>query len=438
MKHKTLGGKGYIMVKLLIIADDFTGALDTGVQFAAGGAETRVVTNTDYNFDIVDGNVRVLVLDAETRHLSSQEAYRVVYHITRRAYQSGIPFIYKKTDSALRGNIASELGAVLDATGRPSLHFLPAFPRMNRVTRNGIHYIDGVPVHESVFGKDPFEPVIHSYIPEILRGDVPVTVVRDMENWNGRPGIMVYDASTEDRLRSAGEFLMEKDELHIMAGCAGFAGVLPSLLGLGGGRPRKVALTQRLLVACGSVNPITISQLDYAQMHGFERIRMTPEQKTGIGYYRTQEGIKVLGEWKNACGRSRCAIIDTNDLPGGSDTLAYAKEQGITMEELRVRISSTLGYVVKELIGLGLDSTLLITGGDCLTGFMKHIGREEIAPVCEMAPGTVLSEIDIGDRTFAVISKSGGFGSHTLMTDLAEMITGDQKEEKKYVNTVYA
>ena len=44
---------------------------------------------------------------------------------------------------------------------------------------------------------------------------------------------------------------------------------------------------------------------------------------------------------------------------------------------------------------------------DCLTGFMAHIGRDEIAPVCEMAPGTVLSEIDIGNRTFAVITKSG-------------------------------
>ena len=115
------------------------------------------------------------------------------------------------------------------------------------------------------------------------------------------------------------------------------------------------------------------------------------------------------------------------------------------MEELRVRISSTLGYVVKELIQMGLDTTLLITGGDCLTGFMKHIGREEIAPVREMAPGTVLSGIEIGDKTFAVISKSGGFGSSTLMTDLAGMITGsakeirqDKKEEKKYVNTVYA
>ena len=38
------------MVRLLIIADDFTGALDTGVQFATRGATTRVVTNADYDF----------------------------------------------------------------------------------------------------------------------------------------------------------------------------------------------------------------------------------------------------------------------------------------------------------------------------------------------------------------------------------------------------
>ena len=128
------------MVKLLIIADDFTGALDTGVQFAAGGAETRVVTNVEYNFESAGEEVQVLVLDAETRHLKKEEAYEVVFRISRRAFESGVPYLYKKTDSALRGNVGAELKAVLDATGRPSIHFLPAFPRMNRNTRNGIHY----------------------------------------------------------------------------------------------------------------------------------------------------------------------------------------------------------------------------------------------------------------------------------------------------------
>lgn len=89
-------GKGNNMVKLLIIADDFTGALDTGVQFAAGGAETRVVTNTDYDFDSVDENVQVLVLDAETRHLSRDEAYRVVFHITKKHLRAGFHLYTRK------------------------------------------------------------------------------------------------------------------------------------------------------------------------------------------------------------------------------------------------------------------------------------------------------------------------------------------------------
>ena len=78
---------------------------------------------------------------------------------------------------------------------------------------------------------------------------------------------------------------------------------------------------------------------------------MAPHQKFDTGYYRTPEGEKNLKDWKELCSRSNRAIIDTNDLPGRSDTFDYACRQGITMEELRVRISSTLGYVVRELIG---------------------------------------------------------------------------------------
>lgn len=425
------------MVKLLIIADDFTGALDTGVQFAASGAETRVVTNIDYNFVSAETTVQVLVLDAETRHLRPEKAYEVVYGITKRAYESGIPYIYKKTDSALRGNIGSELKAVLDAAKQTSLHFLPAFPKMNRITRKGIHYIDEVPVHESVFGKDPFEPVTCSYIPDMIQTSLPVSVVDDIRRWEKRSGIMIYDAATDEELLETGRFLLEEGELHIMAGCAGFAAVLPSLLGLTGPKKKEPALTKKFLVACGSVNPITVCQLNYAEDNGFKRVRLRPEQKLSESYYRTNEGKQDLKEWYDICGREKCCMIDTNDLPGQKDTLIYAKAQGIAMEDLRVRISMTLGYVIKELVEMGVESTLLITGGDCLVGFMKHIGCDEIAPVCEMAPGTVLSKIEVNGKTFNVISKSGGFGTETLLADLAKTILGE-KEERKYVDKVYA
>lgn len=416
------------MVKLLVIADDFTGALDTGVQFAASGAETRVVTNIEYDFSRTGREVQVLVLVAETRHVKWEEAYRMVYGIAKRACESGIPYLYKKTDSALRGNIGSELKAVLDAAGKHTLHFLPAFPRMNRVTRNGIHYIDGSPVHESVFGKDPFEPVTCSYIPDMMRGEVPVTVVESMDGWERQNGVMVYDASTDEELMSIGSFLKEKGELGLIAGCAGFAAVLPQLLGLSGKRRERISLDKKFLVACGSVNPITVRQLDYAERAGMKRIRLTPEQKLEKDYLESEEGNRALEEWTKTALEEECCIFDTNDLPGCRAACEYAGSHGLSLDELRVRIADTLGRVVEHLVRAGVKSTMLLTGGDTLMGFMRHIGCDEIVPACEMAPGTVLSQVDIDGRTYSIISKSGGFGEEKLIAELAEKIGGRHLE----------
>ena len=135
------------MLLLLILADDFTGALDTGVQFAACGIPTRVVVGEQVDFAANDA--AVLVVDTETRHLPAAEAYAVIAKLTREAMSAGVFSIYKKTDSALRGNIGAELSALLKTSGERQLPFLPAFPQIDRVTRDGVHYISGVPVTES-------------------------------------------------------------------------------------------------------------------------------------------------------------------------------------------------------------------------------------------------------------------------------------------------
>ena len=144
------------MLRLLIIADDFTGALDTGVQFAACGVSTRVVVGE--TAELAGCESTVLVVDTETRHLSAAAAGAAIETLTRRAVNAGVPCIYKKTDSALRGNIGAELSALLRASGASQLPFLPAFPQIGRTTEGGIHYISGVPVNKSPFGIDPFEP----------------------------------------------------------------------------------------------------------------------------------------------------------------------------------------------------------------------------------------------------------------------------------------
>ena len=134
------------MLLLLILADDFTGALDTGVQFAACGIPTRVVVGEQV--DLAASDAAVLVVDTETRHLPAAEAYAVIAKLTRDAMSAGVFSIYKKTDSALRGNIGAELSALLKTSGERRLPFLPAFPQIDRVTRDGVHYISGVPVTE--------------------------------------------------------------------------------------------------------------------------------------------------------------------------------------------------------------------------------------------------------------------------------------------------
>ena len=144
------------MLRLLMIADDFTGALDTGVQLAAHGIPTQVVVG---QADLSACSSTVLVVDTETRHLSAAKAAEAVARLTRSAVENGVGCIYKKTDSALRGNIGAELAALLKASGARNLPFLPAFPQIGRTTKKGVHYIDGVPVNESPFGIDPFEPV---------------------------------------------------------------------------------------------------------------------------------------------------------------------------------------------------------------------------------------------------------------------------------------
>lgn len=427
------------MVTLLIIADDFTGALDTGVQFAASGVNTRVVTSANYDFRQLDPSVQVLVIDAETRHLPYKEAYDIVYDITRRAVAFNIPYLYKKTDSALRGNIGSELKAMMDAAGGKTLSFIPAFPKMKRWTKEGIHYIDGVPVNESVYGKDPFEPVTFSYIPKIIKMQSRVKVsVKTVGNQNvlekkiseenqKEQEILVWDAETDSELKAIGLYLHESKQMNLTAGCAGFAAVMPKLLGLKGRKRPDTKLTSKLLVVCGSVNPITMAQLDYAEKHGFFRYRLQPKEMLISDFWSGSCGQDKLTRWRMLLEQQSCIILDSNDMSGKESAEDYAKAKGLSFDEMRVQIAKSYGHILKALMDSGLNSTLLITGGDTLLGCMDKLGIKEMEPICEVAPGAVLSEFSLGNKKYHVISKSGGFGEETLITDLAHKIIGTTK-----------
>ncbi len=413
------------MVQLLIIADDFTGGLDTGVQFAQKGIRTCVVTDPDADMKGMPEEVRVLVLVLETRHLAPGEAYQAVHACAVRAKEAGIPCVYKKTDSALRGNIGAELTAVRDALGCAVLPFLPALPGMDRVTQKGIHYIGGVPAAESVFGQDPFEPVTESDVGKLIahQSGVPVSGCAPGGPFPDGEGIWVCDAASEEDLERMGLALRDRGLLGACAGCAGFAAFLPSLLGLKGDAEKPLPrMEDGLLVLCGSVNPITLRQMAYAEQRGFDRVHIPARDKLEKDWFLTPEGEETLQEWRKLLEKKKWVILDANDADGENrESRAFAAARGMDTEEVRRRISGALGTVMKPLLR-ERKGALLITGGDTLLECMRRSGVDRMEPLGQVFPGVVLAEFELDGVKRQVIAKSGGFGAETLFCDLRERI----------------
>lgn len=415
----------------MVIADDFTGAMDTGVQFQAKGTLVQIGKCANQNFfPAKDHNVQVLIIDAETRHMSPEDAYRTVSYIVSRAVEAGVACIYKKTDSALRGNIGSELTAMLQASGKKRIHFIPAFPKVDRTTVNGVHYINGVPVAKSVFGSDPFEPVCHSSVGEIIaeQSDTEVHLISAQTPSDLPDGILVYDAASDSELSAIADRLKHSGHLQLLAGCAGFAAALPELLELEQNSGALPVFQPRLLTICGSINPITVSQLDAAERHGAVRIRLTPEQKLSPNWLDSPQGEGYVTRWLSQIKNRNSAILDCSGVQDENETHACAARLNLDLPAMRQRISDTMGAVLKRLLDLGLESTLLVTGGDTLLAFLRQINLEKLVPIRELMPGVVISQVRYRGKSYNLISKSGGFGEESLLADLEKMITGYKEE----------
>lgn len=417
------------MVKLLIIADDFTGALDTGVRYAESGAIIKVVVERDLDIKKVNmEELDVLVIDIESRHLNSSIAYKIVHSIVKKAKQMGIPYIYKKTDSGLRGNVASELSGLLDASGEKFLPFLPAFPEMNRITVGGVQYVDGIPLEESAYRQDPFEPVLVSFVPDLFQGyGVNVKVFTKEKQYDpveGESMIGVFDGETQEDLKTIACHLKEKNQLFISAGCAGFATALKEVLPIRkkAKEIKKYMLPKRLFVVCGSINEISKEQVEFAQQYGFHRMTIEPAQKLEEGYLESKEGLKWIDSLKQYYINEKHCILDTAAI----NEKEKSEEAEYNIQSARVKVGEFLGKVISNLLECKVDNTVVIIGGDALLQFFETMGYDEVVPVCEIKPGLVLSLMSMKNRKRWVISKSGGFGNKELLVELLELICNER------------
>ena len=80
------------MHEFVVIADDFTGANDTGVQICKKGIPVRVLLDAAQ----VAGSEDSLVVDTESRVVSAQEAYDKVLGAVQAVMASGAAICIKR------------------------------------------------------------------------------------------------------------------------------------------------------------------------------------------------------------------------------------------------------------------------------------------------------------------------------------------------------
>ena len=146
-----------------IIADDLTGAADTGVQLVRAGYRTAVFFRAT---EVLADDLDAVVFDTDSRTMPTGFAAKRVVDAAHAA--RGARIIYKKLDSTLRGNVAAELAAAMGAARRASAIVAPAFPAAGRTTVGGTQLVNDIPVHETEMGNDPRTPVREAHVPTML------------------------------------------------------------------------------------------------------------------------------------------------------------------------------------------------------------------------------------------------------------------------------
>ena len=152
---------------MIVIADDLTGANDTGVQFARQGMHTEVLLN-DAALNAT-ATADIIVVDTNSRAVPAPEAYARVQQAAQKAAAAGFGQYYKKLDSTLRGNVGMEIKAILDLNLHDFALVMPAFPKNGRITVGGNYLLNGAPLSTTEIARDPKTPVYETMLPELLR-----------------------------------------------------------------------------------------------------------------------------------------------------------------------------------------------------------------------------------------------------------------------------
>jgi D-threonate/D-erythronate kinase len=226
------------MMKILIIADDLSGAADCAIGFASAGH--RTVVTLDAARTQAHQGADTIAVDTDTRRLTPQEAAARTAAAYAEMSVRG-QRLYKKIDSTLRGNWAAEVAGLQALAGMAIV--APAFPATGRAVRDGRVFVHGEPLEQTPTWKlehaglsaDIATQLEAAGLPserldaEALRDDPQALAARiDALAANGVRALIV-DTQTEHALRALARATLHSDAAFFWVGSGGLAREIAAL-----------------------------------------------------------------------------------------------------------------------------------------------------------------------------------------------------------------
>ncbi len=386
-------------MRFAIVADDLTGAMDSGVQLAGAGYRTAVALEgaplpPEPGLDAV-------VAETGSRALPPGQAASRVREAVRAL--RGARLLYKKIDSALRGPLGAEVKAALAASGRGCALISPAFPAAGRTTSGGVQFIHGVPVERTGFARDPRNPVRTSSLPALIPGVGAVLGTGDLSSPSRvrdalrRHRLVVADAQTEAHLAALVRAVPDPSSV-LWVGSAGLAGALAGAYP--GPRAAGEALpgAERVVAAVGSRNEVALRQ----------RELLAAEPGVVEAIVREGDREPVRAAFRALEAGARCALLRPPDPMMDPEVVLGA------LSKAAARLSQSLP-----------SPGLILTGGETAAGVARRLGARGILILRELEPG-VPAGVLLGPHPYPVVTKAGGFGSPGTLRDAMGLLLGER------------
>ena len=406
------------MAQFGIIADDFTGAGDVGIQFKKRGLETVVLTDVKSLEEVK--NFDVVVIDTESRNETLVAAYNKVRDAARGLKDLEVELIYKKIDSTLRGNIGAELDALMDGLGLKAAIVAPAFPATGRTTKNGRQLVEGIPLEETEFARDPLQPTKESHIPTLI-GSQTRRRIGAMNLTKVREGITSLKREIQSQIQAGWEIIAVDAEtpadLVVIAKAALDFGMLPcGSAGLAEGVSYWLSRDLqrgRLLTVSGSVKSVTLNQILAAEKALGAKVLepSLPWILQGGKNYET-EMERMVKEAEDAFVQEKDIIIRmASSKEDVFEAQQLGRELGMNELETSRRILSFLGKVCGKVLEDQKVVGLILVGGDTAIEVIKSVGACGIRIEKEVLPGIPLGRMIRGKFDgLPTVTKAGGFG----------------------------